>query len=138
MRTLAVDASVTLKWVVPESGHEDAVRLLEQYHRGEVWLIAPHLLLAEVGNALWKRVRRGELAAEQASRAFAELLAHCPILVHSESASQTAMDLSIAHEHPVYDCLYVALALQQRCDLITADRRLYQALGRTYSCVRLL
>jgi predicted nucleic acid-binding protein len=138
MRTLAVDASVTLKWVVPESGHADAVGLLDQYHRGEVWLIAPHLLLAEVGNALWKRVRRGELAAEQASRAFAELLSHCPILVHSESASQTAMDLSIAHGHPVYDCLYVALALEQRCDLITADRRLYQALGRTYSCVRLL
>jgi hypothetical protein len=35
----------------------------------------------------------------------------------------------MAHRWPVYDCLYLALALEQRCDLITADERFFNAIG---------
>lgn len=138
MKRLVVDASVTLKWLIPEAGDAEALRLLQQYLEGETVLMAPHLLFSEVANALWKRIGRGQITAAQAGRAFSELLMQSPVLVHSESASRAALDLSIAHGHPAYDCLYLALALEHRCDLVTADRRLYQAMGGTYSCIRLL
>jgi predicted nucleic acid-binding protein len=46
--------------------------------------------------------------------------------------------LAIEHKRSVYDCEYLALALDGSCDLITADRRFYNALHPSFSCVRLL
>jgi predicted nucleic acid-binding protein len=54
-----VDASVAVKWYLPEPESDAAGRLLDPEHD----LIAPDLLFAEVGNALWKRWRRGEIGS---------------------------------------------------------------------------
>ena len=53
---MLVDASVALKWFVPEADSETAVALLTDNQ-----LSAPDLILVEVGNALWKAFRRGAL-----------------------------------------------------------------------------
>ena len=37
------------------------------------------------------------------------------------SAARLALDL----DHPVYDCFYLALALQEQHPVVTADRRFY-------------
>jgi len=57
--TLVVDASVAVKWFLPEPDAEPAVALLRAGHR----LIAPDLLWIEVASVLWKVVRRGSLTA---------------------------------------------------------------------------
>jgi Hydantoinase B/oxoprolinase len=54
------DASIAVKWVVPEHSSERAP-LLHDYG-----LVAPDLLFAECANILWKKVRRGELTKEEA------------------------------------------------------------------------
>jgi predicted nucleic acid-binding protein len=56
--TFVVDASVVIKWFVPEVHSDAARRLLERSHQ----YVAPDLLYAETANAIWKKVRRGELS----------------------------------------------------------------------------
>jgi predicted nucleic acid-binding protein len=119
---MVIDASVALKWVLSENGSIAAAAL-----RAE-GLIAPSLWLAEAGNALWRGVRIGQLSSDQAMRFLAELsnapVAAQPIETHVEPALRLAMDLG----HPIYDCLYLAVAIQHQTHVVTADRR-FAAIG---------
>lgn len=136
--TLVVDASVAVKWVLPEPGQAHALRILNLYQDEKLDLIAPHLLIAEVGNVLWKRQRRREISPAAAQRCFEQLLLDCPILLDSPQVSLRALELAMAHDRTVYDCIYLAWALEQRCDVITADEKLFRALSPAFSCVQLL
>jgi predicted nucleic acid-binding protein len=55
MPKLVVDASVVIKWFVPEPLSLEARRILEDYRAGAIDLFAPGLLNAEVGNIAWKK-----------------------------------------------------------------------------------
>jgi predicted nucleic acid-binding protein len=119
--SIVVDASVAVKWVLSETGSEAADALLDQD------LMAPVLWLAETANVLWPKARIGEITAEQASARLSELLtapvASLPIEPHLEPALKLALEIG----HPVYDCIYLALALHHRTHVVTADRRFASA-----------
>ena len=55
MPKLVVDASVVIKWFVPEPFSLEARRILDDYRAGSLDLVAPDLLNAEVGNIVWKK-----------------------------------------------------------------------------------
>jgi len=118
---IVVDASVALKWVLDEPESEAAVALRDQE------LIAPALWLAEAANALWRHARTGEISDQEAAAFFSELLkapvASLPIEPYLERALEFAMEIG----HPVYDCIYLALALHHRTHVVTADRRFASA-----------
>jgi predicted nucleic acid-binding protein len=59
---LVIDASVVVKWHVTEIHSVEALRLLRDNAPA---LHAPDLVFPEVGNILWKKVRRGDLTDEQ-------------------------------------------------------------------------
>jgi predicted nucleic acid-binding protein len=123
---LAVDASVAVKWLLPEVHGDAALRTLEHHHP----LLVPDLLFAEVGNVLWKRVRRREATIEEARTAVSTLRA-LPLSVYpSQSLIEPALEIAHRTGRSVYDSLYVALAVWHRHPLVTADRRLYDALRR--------
>src|SRR5262249_48717924 len=61
MSAFVIDASVVVKWFVPEIHSDAARRLLEEPHR----YFAPDLVFAETANTIWKKVRRGELKSAQ-------------------------------------------------------------------------
>lgn len=136
--TLVVDASVAVKWVLPEEGHEEALLIQEKYQDEEIDLIAPYLLISEIANVLWKRERRGDLSAPIVRRCFQQFLQDSPILLDSVTTSISALELALAHRRPFYDCLYLAWALEQRCDLVTADERFFNAMSTTFPCIKLL
>ncbi len=117
MSSFVIDASIAIKWVVPEAGTEAALSLRQ--HR----LLAPELLVAECANAIWKKVRRREftkqeavIAARALELAEIELLPMQPLL-------GAATELAIELDHPAYDCLYLVLAMRLGCDFVTADTR---------------
>lgn len=117
--SIVVDASVALKWVLDEPGKEAADALLDEE------LIAPALWLLEAANALWKRAQRGEITAEQARARLAELF-NAPVTSTAiEDDLPAAADLADALGHPVYDCLYLAVALRENTYVVTADRRFH-------------
>jgi predicted nucleic acid-binding protein len=124
MSVLVVDASVALKWVVEEDGSEAAAALAAQS------LAAPTLLLEECANALWVKLRRGELTPGETVERW-RALREAPVeLVPSSALLDHALDLAIQLAQTVYDCLYVALAIRLDAQLVTADRRLAEACRR--------
>lgn len=117
--TLIVDASVAMKWFVEEPGSPYAEQVLQ---RGD--LIAPSLIVAEVANAFWKRIGRGVSSIEQASDAMEWLPTALSALEPMQPLGADAIRLAVAHNHPVDDCLYLALARREDAPLVTADEKL--------------
>ena len=126
MTRYVVDASVAVKWLVREPLSHQASLLLTE----GISLMAPDLLFAEAANALWAMGQRGDLDDHQLEEAVQTLRA-APVLVPSTllqltpAASRLAADLG----HPIYDCFYLALAIQEKAPLITADLRFCERVG---------
>jgi predicted nucleic acid-binding protein len=118
LNNLVVDANIALKWVVRESGNDDALILLDRYK-----LSAPDLLLAECANALWKKVARQEISSAFADSASTLLQQVRIELVPMRTLVRAATALSIALGHPAYDCFYIALAEANGWQFATADER---------------
>ena len=62
MSVFVVDASVGVKWYIPEVYDADAKRLQNPAHE----LHAPHFVDVETANILWKKIQRGELSRADA------------------------------------------------------------------------
>ena len=124
---LVVDASVAIKWLVREEYSDDAYLILDGRHE----LYAPRLLASEVGNALWKKARRGVIERDLAGVLASAVPEIAVQWADDESISPDAVRLAIALDRPVYDCVYLALAHRVNGTLITADDRFANALART-------
>lgn len=117
-----VDASVAAKWVVAEAGSDAARRVLE----GPGPLIAPDLLIAEVGNVLWKKVSRRAITRRHAQEAIIWLPELFDRLFDSAALAPRALEIAVEHGATLYDSLYVALAEAAGGEavLVTADPEL--------------
>jgi predicted nucleic acid-binding protein len=124
---LIVDASVAIKWFIDEPGSEVARRLWDD----EPDLLAPDLIVPEVCNAAWRKVRLGQSDAAQAKEIAARLRHGVLELRPTAPLATRAMELALDLDHPVYDCFYLALAQAERASLVTADRRLENRLQGT-------
>jgi predicted nucleic acid-binding protein len=123
--TVVIDASVALKWVLDEPGQAAADALLDEE------LIAPGLWLIEAANALWRRTRRGEISGQEARERLISLRS-APVATSEEPDDLlAAVDLANQLDHPVYDCLYLAVALREEASVVTADERFHAVVERS-------
>jgi predicted nucleic acid-binding protein len=125
---LVVDASVGVKWFVPEVLSAEA----RQWRNGpdELHTLAFFFDL-EIANILWKKVARAEIIRTDADSIIGQLPV-LPLARHPEPPLlATAFDLAIRTQRTVYDCLYLALAVQLNGRMLTADQRLYNSLAAT-------
>lgn len=127
MSALVVDTSIVAKWFLPEEGSDRARELLGKNQL----LRAPDLLIAEMGNVLWKRLGRGELNLEQAELIVARLTAAPIMLTPVEELANMALRIAHLYRRNFYDCTYLALALREKCRVVTADLRFLNALRGT-------
>jgi len=121
---IIVDASVALKWVLDEEDSPLARALAERA------MAAPDLLWSECANGLWRWVRMGALPAPVAHERFAALRRAPVALTSAELLLERAVGLAIEIDHPIYDCLYLALALARGAQVVSADRRFATAVRR--------
>ncbi len=122
-----VDASVAVKWLVVE---EDADVARELATSGQD-LHAPRLMASEVANALWRKARVGEIERRAAGILLANV-SNMPVRWNDdETVSADAVRLALALDHPVYDCVYLALAHRIGATVVTADRRFVTAAAPT-------
>lgn len=125
MISVVVDASVIVKLLVDEPDSSKAAALAGTYH-----LVAPDFARLEVGNTLWSRVHAGQFDGGIAQR-FLDLLDESEIdTVPSAPLVSRALALATEIDHPIYDCVYLALAERVRCALVTADNRFVAALRK--------
>jgi predicted nucleic acid-binding protein len=123
-----IDSSVAFKWVVPESDSDKAERLRDNFRNGIDELLAPDVFSLELAHALTRAERQGRIPVGQAGVLWADVMIVPPRLYLSGSLTPRAIALSSVERVGVYDCLYVALAEQEGCELATADDRLVRNL----------
>lgn len=115
---MIVDASVGVKWLIPEFDCELALTLLARQD-----LAAPDLLTLEVGHTLGKLYRRGGASASVLRDAWSEL-GEMPLhLQQSSKLFAPAFELSVRLGAAIYDCVYLAMAEATDDVLVTADER---------------
>ena len=113
-----VDASVAVKWFVTEPYHSEAIALLGS----GATLFAPDLILVEVANVLRRKFKRGELTEVHCREAIAILPRYFDRLIPSADLIGSAVEIALKLDHPVYDCLYVAVAAAKNHALVSADQ----------------
>jgi predicted nucleic acid-binding protein len=123
---VVVDASVVLKWFFPETHSDAARRLLTAAHQ----YMAPDLLFPEVGNAVWKRVRRGELNRDEGQQLIGDLTNVAVETIATRGLIGDACAIAMATGQTVYDSTYLALAVRLDTQVVTADQRLQNAVSR--------
>ena len=127
MTIFVLDASVVAKWFAQEPFADRASLLLDDRHQ----LHAPDFLLVEMDSVFANWVRRGALTRSAASEARATLR-RCPLQFHDAAALlDPAFAIALHAGASVYDSLYVALAAFLKARLVTADRKLLDALAPT-------
>ena len=135
---LVLDASVIAKWLFDEIDSDKARDLYSKTRANRFSLIAPQIMAAEIGSVLFVRVRRELLEAGEAALLYSRFELVCPALHDISTLMPAALRLALQHRHSVYDSLYVALALKEQCDIVTADEKLHRAFGSAFPQVRLL
>jgi predicted nucleic acid-binding protein len=121
-----VDASVVVKWFLPEIYAEAAAFLQNSVYQ----LHAPTFFRLEVGNVLCKKIRRQELKKEEGD-AILEELSHLPIQKHPDQRLfRPAYTLARQTHQSLYDCMYLALAETINGQVVTADRKFHTAITK--------
>jgi predicted nucleic acid-binding protein len=125
-----LDASVGIKWVMNEVDSMEARHLRDHFRNQIHELLAPDSFPLEAAHALTKAGRRGIVT--DATRLWVELMVDSPQLFPSVPLMLRALAIANQARIGVYDCLYVALAEREGCELVTADTRLINSLQPTY------
>jgi len=127
MTLVVIDASVAVKWLIEEVDTNSSLAL-----HGEAFVrIAPDYLILECTNAVAKKTKHGDMSKQQA-RELVNGLESLPIsLIPSNQIRTAALELAIELKQSIYDCLYLALAVYNNCQLVTADKNFYKATQKT-------
>ena len=119
-----LDSNIAVKWVLPEPDSAKALTLRDDFRSKVHELIAPNILPVEVAHALTRAERKGILQPGDAAVRLSRVLLFSPVFHPFIPLLPRAVELSSQTRTGVYDCLYVALAEQEQCEVVTADQRL--------------
>jgi predicted nucleic acid-binding protein len=123
-----LDSSVGFKWVVPEAHSDKALRLRDDFRNGVHELLAPDVFPIELGHALTRAERQGRVTPAHGWALWLAVMADSPRLFPSTPLMPKAYEISSRMRVGIYDCLYVALAEQEKGELVTADEKLVKNL----------
>ena len=125
MSVFVVDASLVVKWFVPEVDSDAARRWLDASHD----YVAPDLLFPETGNTVWKKVRHGELSPDDGQQLATDLSVIAVEAVSMRGLLPDAHALALRTGITVYDATYLALAVRLETQVITGDDRFARRLA---------
>jgi predicted nucleic acid-binding protein len=123
-----LDSSVGFKWVVPEADTDKALRLRDDLRNAVREFLAPDVFPVEIAHALTRAERQKRITSSQGGASLVDVMQTLPQLFPSLALLPRAYEISSQMRAGVYDCLYVALAEREGCELITADDRLVRNL----------
>jgi predicted nucleic acid-binding protein len=115
-----LDASAAVRLILADPAAAD----LAERVGGAALVLAPELMLTELANTLWKLQRADRLNELDPQELLAEARELVDRLEPDRHLQAEALALACHLNHPVYDCLYLALARREAASLISSDRRL--------------
>jgi predicted nucleic acid-binding protein len=127
-----LDSSVGFKWVVTEVLSDKAQLVRDDYRNKHHELLAPDIFPIEIAHALTRAERQGRITAPQSGILLADVLSTSPNLLPYLPLLRRAVEISSSLRIGVYDCLYVALAERESCELLTADNRMVASLKPSF------
>ncbi len=136
MNSYVIDASVAVKWFIPDATIETdvdrALQLLASAQRDEVRFMQPPHWVSEVAAVLVR------LAPKTVSSSVDALMALAFVKTANDVGHyQRAISLALKLDHHLFDTLYHAVALAEKATLITADRKYYDKAKRMGSILML-
>jgi predicted nucleic acid-binding protein len=134
MRRIVIDANIAAKWYLPEADSA----LAEKLFVSDLEFHAPNFLATEFANIYWKHSIAGRTSIEAWRLASNQLNKTIPYWHHDLQLFPQALDLAIAHKHPIFDCIYLALAIQIDGTVVTADKQFCNHFGPTIHCDRVI
>ncbi|MFI5456232.1 MAG: type II toxin-antitoxin system VapC family toxin [Isosphaerales bacterium] len=123
-----LDSNIAMKWVLTEADSDKARRLRAEFQKQIHELLAPDVFPVEVAHGLAKAERRGVIPQGDADRLLTNVLSTPPQFHPYLPLLKRALEIASPARIGVYDCLYVALAEREGCELLTADDRLVRTL----------
>lgn len=127
-----LDSSVALKWVLAEAESAKAIRLRDEYSNGIHELLAPDIFPSEIANGLVSAERQNRIRRGEAAIFLNDVLSAAPVLHDSSPLLTRAIEISLSTKRAVYDCIYLALAEAEGCELVTADGQFARGLRASY------
>jgi predicted nucleic acid-binding protein len=133
-----LDASVALRWVLPGPLYGKAVVFRDEYQNNIHEFLAPDIFPGEAASALTKAERQKIIPIGDAAILYAKIATAFPVLHSYFPLIARAIEISSASRCAFYDCLYVAHAEREDCELVTADDKLIKNLQKDFPFIRAL
>ena len=133
-----IDSSVMVKWAPAEPDSDKALRFRDDLRKAVRELLSPDIFTVEASHALTRAERQLRIPIGQARALLLDILTTPPRAFPFQPFLLRAIDMSSAMRVGVYDCIYVALAEQEKCELTTADATMVRALQPTFPFIRAL
>jgi predicted nucleic acid-binding protein len=131
-----LDSNVALKWVLAEPDSPNANQLRSDFQNAIHFLISPDVFQVEIAHAFTRAERQGRIAVSNAGILWADVMSTPPRLEASGLLLPRAIQISSAARIGLYDCLYVALADREGCELVTADDKLVKNLQPSFPFIK--
>ncbi len=139
MKRAVIDASVVLKWYLPDEAYGEKARaLLNRYISEDLEIVAPSLLEYEVLNGLVIAGRRGRIKEDKITLAVEGFINLGIRLVHLSELHSRVVHYCKSYNRSAYDASYLALADEEGIAIITADEGLYNIVKKDLTWVKWL
>jgi predicted nucleic acid-binding protein len=138
-KSVVVDTSVVVKWIVTASDANVARALLAEWTSKGIIIRAPALLAYEAVNSLYKYIRSSQMPLEDAASGLRKVIFPLVTFDHPKDASFSLRTIELASQFNLaatYDAHYLALAEKEGCELWTADTRMWKAVHTNLTWVR--
>lgn len=116
---IIIDTNIVLSWVIQQDVPE--IDFIEHSQ-----CIAPQFLKIETINILRKYYVMKKIPLHIIEQYYEDILIVIDIFVPDETILDRAKSISFAINHPIYDCLFIALAQQFESPLLSFDKRLLE------------
>jgi predicted nucleic acid-binding protein len=133
-----IDASVASRFLLAEDLSDKAELVLESFLEGASDLMAPKLVVYEVGNTLWKAVKQGFINLNDAVEKFSYFLRlRIGSIELDEEEHKKVLEWSVKNDAAYYDSVYVKASRKTGAILLTADDVLYKKAQKETSTLHL-
>ena len=129
MTLYVLDSSVAVKWVLPEQDSDKALALREDVARQIHQIIAPDVFASEIAHTLTRAERKKIIPVGEALKHVSDILLDGPDLRPFLPLLPRAIEISSATKAAITDCIFMALAEQEKCEYVTADTRVISTLA---------